>query len=226
MNLLVADTRLPSGAHVHSGGLEQAVDDGVVHDVLTMTDFLVGRLRTSGRLFAHVAARACALAGSPNRSTDQIQWLSLDLEVTARVVSPAARHTLRNQGNSLLKTTSALYSFDDIETALRSVPEGPYLPVVQGVLSQLCGLSAHDAALQSAYGSTASSASATLRLLGLDPMSVAKVLRDMSSVLDGVAREAGLASTNDFVSMPSSASPISDLLVERHAIRKERLFAS
>jgi urease accessory protein UreF len=30
--LLLADGRLPSGSHVHSGGIEAAVTDGRVHD--------------------------------------------------------------------------------------------------------------------------------------------------------------------------------------------------
>src|SRR5580693_6646912 len=70
LTLLLSDSRLPSGAHVHSGGVEQAVDDGVIRDVTTLEDYLDGRLLTSGRLFAHVAARACVLAGSRDRSGD------------------------------------------------------------------------------------------------------------------------------------------------------------
>lgn len=226
MTLLLADTRLPSGAHVHSGGVEQAVDDGVIRNVTTMEDYLEGRLLTSGRLFAHVAARACVLAGSRERSADVAHWIAMDDEVSARVVSPATRRSVRTQGRSLLKTALALYNFGEIETILRSIPDGPYLPVVQGVLTCFGGLAPRDAALQSAYGSIASTASAALRLLGLDPMSVAIVLRDMSPAIDAVAMEAGLASTKEVELLPSPASPLSDHMAERHAIREERLFAS
>ena len=45
--LLLADGRLPSGAHAHSGGLEAAVAAGRVTDLDSLTGFLHGRLATA-----------------------------------------------------------------------------------------------------------------------------------------------------------------------------------
>ncbi|WP_460869575.1 urease accessory UreF family protein, partial [Rhodococcus aerolatus] len=58
--LALADSRLPTGGHVHSGGVEAAVASGALHDVATVRAFLVRRVRTIGLLAAGLAAAACA----------------------------------------------------------------------------------------------------------------------------------------------------------------------
>ncbi|WP_181958297.1 urease accessory protein UreF [Nonomuraea deserti] len=64
--LLLTDSRLPAGGHAHSGGTEQAVTSGAVHDVPSLARFLRGRLHTAGALAAALAAAACAqAAGTP-----------------------------------------------------------------------------------------------------------------------------------------------------------------
>src|SRR3954471_11178601 len=64
--LLLADSRLPSGGHGHSGGVEALVDRGLVRSVDDLVLFLEGRLRTGGRVVAAAAAAACALSrGGP-----------------------------------------------------------------------------------------------------------------------------------------------------------------
>ena len=59
---LLADSRLPSGGHGHSGGVEALVDRGLVRSVDDLALFLDGRIRTGGRVVAAAAAAACALA--------------------------------------------------------------------------------------------------------------------------------------------------------------------
>jgi len=46
--LLLVDSRLPTGGHTHSGGIEVAVADGRVHDVTTLASYLEGRLASTG----------------------------------------------------------------------------------------------------------------------------------------------------------------------------------
>ncbi|NBF00592.1 urease accessory protein UreF, partial [Nonomuraea sp. K271] len=60
--LLLTDSRLPAGGHAHSGGAEQAIASGAVHDVPSLARFLRGRLHTAGALAAALAATACAQA--------------------------------------------------------------------------------------------------------------------------------------------------------------------
>ena len=56
--LLLADSRLPSGGHGHSGGVEALVDRGLLGSVDDLALFLEGRVRTGGRVVAAAAAAA------------------------------------------------------------------------------------------------------------------------------------------------------------------------
>ena len=60
--LLLADSRLPSGGHGHSGGVEALVDRDLLRTEEDLALFLEGRVRTGGRVVAAAAAAACALA--------------------------------------------------------------------------------------------------------------------------------------------------------------------
>ena len=56
--LLLADSRLPSGSHGHSGGVEALVDRGLLESLDDLALFLQGRVRTGGRVVAAAAAAA------------------------------------------------------------------------------------------------------------------------------------------------------------------------
>ena len=63
--LVLADSRLPTGGHVHSGGVEEAIASGLVTDVGTLRAFLRRRIRTSG-LVRHRWRRPCTPARCPS----------------------------------------------------------------------------------------------------------------------------------------------------------------
>ena len=69
--LLLADSRLPSGGHGHSGGVEALVDRGLLATADDLALFLAGRVRTGGRVVAAAAAAACALAGADRGGCQQ-----------------------------------------------------------------------------------------------------------------------------------------------------------
>jgi urease accessory protein len=225
MALLLADARLPSGAHAHSGGVEQAIDLGMVTDLNSLVPFLRGRLLTAGRIGAHVAACACALAASDEACRVE-PWRLLDDEVSARIVAPALRVTSRRQGRALLRTGMTILDGARLAIVAESATDGPHLAVAQGAVAHCGGLGSGDAALITAYGTVASAASAALRLLGLDPLSVAAALVQLAPEIDGITAEAAAAAQLGGRFLPSLAAPLSDLLGELHAARKERLFAS
>jgi urease accessory protein len=223
--LLLADARLPSGAHVHSGGIEQAVDDGVINDVDTLRPFLVGRLLSGGRLAAHVAALTCRLA-SCAAPTSAEQWHRVDEEVSARIIAPALAATSRRQGRSLLRTGLAVFPGPVLTTLSGEPGAAPHLAVVQGALSGQVGVTPFDAAVVAAYAVVTAAASAALRLLGLDPVALVAVVAQLTPLIDIEARAATSNPTTDPMELPAPAGPLTDLLGQRHGQRKERLFAS
>ena len=91
MMLSLADSRLPVGGHVHSGGIEQAVADGDVRSVVTLADFLRRRVETAALVAASVAAQVAGGKLSVQRA---------QREMDARTPSGAARQaSYSGQGN-------------------------------------------------------------------------------------------------------------------------------
>ena len=98
--LLLADGRLPSGGHAHSGGLEAQVSAGRVRDVAGLARFLRGRLATTGLVTAAFTAATCHRPG---------EWPTLDEALDARTPSPALRKASRAQGRALIRAGHAMW---------------------------------------------------------------------------------------------------------------------
>ncbi|XVQ13462.1 urease accessory protein UreF [Spirillospora sp. CA-255316] len=218
--LLLADSRLPAGGHAHSGGLEPAVAAGAVRDVDGLADFLRGRLATSGLVSAALAAAACAHAAAEPSSW---AWARLDAEAGARIPSPAQRRASRAQGRSLLRAARGTWPHPALD-ALAGLRE-PHQPLVQGAAAASAGGTPEQAAAISAYGAVTGPASAGVRLLGLDPLAVHRVLADLAAGVDAVAAEAA-AATGDWAGLPALSAPALDLYAELHMGADLRLFES
>ncbi|MGH3998597.1 MAG: urease accessory protein UreF, partial [Pseudonocardiaceae bacterium] len=126
-SLLLADSRLPTGGHAHSGGVEAAVARGLLRDDADLALFLAGRLRGSGPVIAAVAAAGCLLAVDANP-----EWGRWDAAVSARLPSAAMRETSRAQGAALLRTARRVWP----SAALESLCEvnRPHHPLVLGAV--------------------------------------------------------------------------------------------
>lgn len=216
--LLLADSRLPSGAHAHSAGLAAAVAQATVDGERTLAAFLDGRLATAGVLAAAVAARSCALvtAGAPAAG-----FIRLARQVDARLASPAARDASRAQGRGLAR--AAARSWPNPAWAL--LEDRPHGPVALGVAIAAAGSSPAAAAGVAALGALTLPASAAVRLLGLDPLAVTALLAARVGQVDAVAA-AGAAYADLARALPAPAAPLSDLLAEAYRRAEVRLFAS
>ena len=208
--LTLADSRLPTGGHVHSGGVEDAIGHGLVHDVATLAVFLRRRVSTSGLVAASFAAAACAARRSGTLDHDR-----LGIEADARMPSPAQRAASRAQGRGLLRLARTTWPEHDW------TPLGarPHHAVALGDVAAVAGLTEQDAALVAVYLAMTGPATAAQRLLALDPARVAACTLELAGLCDEVAAAApgGLAAASD---------PLGDLLAERHALRQGALFAS
>jgi urease accessory protein len=215
--LALADQRLPSGGHVHSGGVEQAITDGLVHDVATLERFLSRRLQTAGLVAAGLAAAATVLAPLEDAPA---RFHRLDLEADARTPSPAQRAASRAQGRGLSRTARAAWAAPSPWLSWNDLGARPHHPLVLGCAAAAGGVPPAGAALVAAYLSVSAPSTAAQRLLALDPVSVAAVTIRLGPAIEQVAATASSAE------LPDDSDPLLDLLAERHAAREERLFAS
>jgi urease accessory protein len=240
--LLLADSRLPAGGHGHSGGAEEAVRIGAITGPEDLARFLRGRLATTGLVAAALAAASCELGTSAGRepSTSAASregedgngdgaapaeaWRGLDAEAAARTASPAQRSASRTQGRLLLRSGRRIWPSRELETLSRAVPEGAHHPIALGAVAAAAGCAPHDAALAAAYTSITGPATAAVRLLGLDPVVVHRVLAGLVPDLEGVARTARARTA--WEELPAHAAPALDLLAEQHLRTEVRLFVS
>ncbi|WP_326828579.1 urease accessory protein UreF [Streptosporangium sp. NBC_01810] len=206
--LLLADSRLPAGGHGHSGGAEEAVRIGAIHDLVGLAAFLRGRLATAGLVTAALAAAACDLGTSPPVETCRSEWTRLDAEADARISSPAQREASRTQGRLLLRTSRRIWPSPVLDTLAGALPQGAHHPLALGAVA--------------AYTSVTGPATAAVRLLGLDPVAVHRLLADLAPALERVAATVPA----DWEALPAHASPALDLLAEHHIRADLRLFVS
>ncbi|MBU2666696.1 urease accessory protein UreF [Actinoplanes bogorensis] len=208
--LVLADGRLPSGGHAHSGGLEAQVSAGRVRDLDAVADFLRGKLATSGLVSAAFAAAACA---HPS------EWAALDQGLDSRTPSPALRKASRAQGRALLRAARAMWTMPLTGRDLHQ-------PVALGVVAAAAGLGPAAAAVAAAHGTTSGAASAAVRLLGLDPYAVHGLLARLAPECDRIAADAAARADDPVDDLPAAGAPLLDIGAELHATWEVRLFAS
>jgi urease accessory protein len=204
--LTLADSRLPTGGHVHSGGVEEAVTSGLVADVATLRAYLRRRIRTHGLVTASLAA---AVHGGLLSISDA------DRETDARTPAPAARQASRAQGRGLVRLARRVWPDQDWQ------PLGtmPHLAVVAGAVGEASGLTPDQTSLSVVYTTMTGSATAAQRLLALDPADVAALTFELAPLCEATAAEAGKE--------PADLSdPLLDVLAQRHSQRERTLFVS
>ena len=207
--LLLADGRFPGGGHAHSGGLEAAVAAGRVSGTAGVRDFLAGRLATTGRTDAWLAAAACAGADP----------LGLQAECEARLPSPALRAAGRALGRGLRR--AATPSWPQIASV-----EVEQHPVVLGLVARAAGLAPAEAAALAVHGLVAGGVSAAVRLLPIDMADAMAVAAGLAGEAAAVAADGAVAAAGDPRDGPAWSAPVLELRAEEHARWEVRLFAS
>jgi urease accessory protein len=214
--LTLADSRLPAGGHAHSGGVEQAIAAGVVHDPASLAAFLRRRLVTSGAVAAGLAAAACGAGAA--------ELARLDAEADARTPSPALRAASRQQGRGLARVGRRAWPGPVWDL----LPDRPHHALALGAAATAAGLDPPAAAAVAAYLSVSGPATAAQRLLAMDPLAVAALTARLAPEVDAVAAAAAPAPwpADPPADLPAPTDPLLDLLAEVHAARTDRFFAS
>ncbi|CAL9585816.1 Urease accessory protein UreF [Streptomyces sp. enrichment culture] len=218
--LVLADGRFPAGGHAHSGGAEAAVRAGRITGAASLEDFCRGRLHTTGLVAAALAA-AAALGADP---------AELDAAADARTPSPALRLAARRLGRQLMRAARATWPAPALDAVAQAFPKGAHQPVVLGLTARAAGLTPADAAYCAAYESVSGPATATVRLLSLDPFDATGVLARLAPELDRVADRAVEAARTALAegtgALPAASAPLLEIAAEQHAAWPVRLFAS
>ncbi|WP_059019116.1 urease accessory UreF family protein [Mycobacterium sp. M26] len=204
--LTLADSRLPTGGHVHSGGVEEAVTSRLVVDLATLEAYLLRRIRTSGLVTASIAAAV---------HRGELTVAAADAETDARTPAPATRLSSRAQGRGLLRLARRVWPEGDWD----ALGARPHLAVAAGRVGAVSGLSPEQTAQSMVYTTMTGTATAAQRLLALDPADVAALTFGLAELCERTAVEAaqGLADLSD---------PLLDELAQRHTERDRPLFVS
>ncbi|MDQ0989564.1 urease accessory protein UreF [Streptomyces sp. V3I7] len=218
--LVLADGRFPAGGHAHSGGAEAAVKAGRITGSASLEEFCRGRLHTAGLVAAALAA--AAVLG--------VEARELDAAADARTPSPALRAAARRLGRQLLRAGRATWPSAELDAVAREFPKGAHQPVVQGLVARAAGLGADEAAYCAAYESVSGPATATVRLLSLDPFeasgALARLAPELDRVVDRAAEVARRAVEDGVDALPAASAPLLEIGAEAHAAWPVRLFAS
>jgi urease accessory protein len=204
--LSLADSRLPTGGHVHSGGVEEAVASGLVVDLPTLRAFLRRRITTQGLVTASVAAAV---------HTGSLSAAAADRETDARTPAPAARQASRAQGRGLTRLARRVWVDGDWD----ALGATPHLAVAAGAVGAASGMTPQHTALSVVYTTMTASATAAQRLLALDPGDVAALTFELSGLCD---KTADLACKE----LADLSDPLLDVLAQRHTERERPLFVS
>jgi urease accessory protein len=171
--LTLSDSRLPTGGHVHSGGVEEAVTSGLVVDLPTLRAFLRRRIRTQ--------------AWSPHRWPPPCTPARSPLPPPTAKPMPAHRlrgaRRIRAQGRGLTRLARRVWPDRD----WAAIGVKPHLAVAAGEVGLASGLAPEQTALSLVYTTMTGSATAAQRLLALDPGDVAAVTFELSPLCDQTA---------------------------------------
>lgn len=228
--MLLADGRFPTGGHAHSGGFEAASQRERIQDVPGMEQFLLGRLNTAGLVAAAFASASCHQfheSVTVDDGASLVDRLALfDVEFEARTPSPVLRTVSRRLGRQLIRTGRKVWPHPGLER-LASIPgNGLHQPVAFGSVAAAAGQSPAHTAIAAAHEAIAGPATASVRLLGLDPFEVNAALAGLAPDVVRIAAGATEFSMASATDLPSRAGYLLDISTEVHATWEVRLFAS
>ncbi|MCK6212495.1 urease accessory protein UreF [Georgenia sp. EYE_87] len=234
---MLADARLPTGAHTQSAGLEPALRAGL--DPADVPAYIAARLRTVAAVEAGTAvvARHVALAGGDLAAVEEA-W-------AARTPSAALRESSRRLGRGYVRLLERLWpdggagggpgapgggagrggAGDGGRAGEPTVRRRPVSrPVALGLIAARAGLDAANVARQVGYDDAQTVAAATLKLAPVDPVTTTRWVFDAHPLVEDLA--ARVAHLTDPAGIPAGGAPLVELWAELHATTTERLFSA
>lgn len=211
--MLLADARLPTAGHTQSGGLEPAVAQGL--RPVDVPDYIALRLRTVTRVEAATAVVAL------HHLRQGLAMADVEVAWAARTPSAAMRVTSRSMGKALLRVVRRLWPD---APSVRAIAPGASRAVTLAAVADACGLAPVALARLIGYDDVQTVASASLKLLPLDPAEVSVGVLQALPLVERLATEVAPLTRPDEI--PASGAPMIEAWAEAHAVSTRRLFSA
>ena len=212
LTMLLADGRLPTGAHTQSAGVEPALAHGMGLDQLP--DYLWVRLRTVTEVeaAAAVVARHCWLAAG---STEVMR--EVDAAWRVRTLSDALREASGLLGRSYLRTAAAVWDLRPLLTG-----EVWCRAVVLGATAAAAGLSSAELARLVGFEDVQTVIAAALKLVPFDPSQGVRWSVEAAGEVERMVERVQAAETT--ADIPAHSAPLIEEWGQLHRSTERRLF--
>ncbi len=238
--MLLADARLPTGAHTQSAGLEPALRGGMSPG--DVPRYIRARLRTVTAVEAGAAViarertvvagpspagpatapHARTLAPDPAPVAALARALAeVDAAWRARTISPELRETSVLLARGYARLVQKLWPSAPATQAL-SLMNRPGRAVVLGVTAALAGLSAAQLVRLIGYDDAQTVAAATLKLEPLDPATTTRWVMTAAPEIERMVSD--LATIDSLDQIPAHSAPLIERWAQVHATTSQRLF--
>lgn len=215
--LLLADSRVPTGAYAYSSGLEPAIMAGLQTN--QVPSYMQARLITVTPLQCGVCVLAHRLAAD---RAPPAAYARLEQAFDARTPSAAQRGISRTLGRGLLHLAQSLELADSGIATLAQLATPPTRSTVLGVLASALAVDEKICAEACCYEDLQGVAAAALKLL---PVTPAMVTRWVLAAGEPVARVVTDArQIDDCAALPAFCAPRMEFQAEAHSLRNRRLF--
>lgn len=213
LSLLLADGRLPVGAHTQSAGVEPGFGHGMRRADLPA--YIGVRLRTVTLVEAAAAvlARSCYLEHDSEEGLNALA--AIDAAWRARTVSEALREASDLLGRSYLRMAAGVWPVDLGDHRFAR-------PVVVGVVAAVAGVGAEQLARIVAFDDVQTAVSAALKLDPFDPVEGVRIAVGAGADVERlVAAVSGIRHLED---LPAPSAPMVEHWAQAHQREERRLF--
>ncbi len=212
LSLLLADGRLPTGAHTQSAGVEPALRHGL--ELAALPEYVAVRLTTVTETEAAVAVVARHVW---RHAPDPDALEEVDRAWRTRTASDALRDASDLLGRSYLRLAATVWDLAPL------THRSPWCrPVAVGVTAAVAGLTAVETARLVGYDDVQTVIAAALKLRPFDPaVGVSWVAAAGPAVEALVDRVAGLTAPEE---IPARAAPQLEEWAQFHHVTERRLF--
>ncbi len=220
--LQLGDSMFPSGAFVHSEGLETYVQQGVIRDAQQLEAYLHTRLLAGSARQDMIALHS---AMDIYQARDEAVLLYLDQYLSALKLVKETREASVRVGRQMLRTTLALYPDDFMESYQSAIREnrasGHYM-LALGLLAGSLGMDKRSVLVGYGYNLVSGQVSAAIKLMRLGQTQAQQVITGLQPAI-AEAADIALAATLDDM---QSFTPALDIRAMQHEYLFRRLFNS